>query len=148
MRAASTTPPASLDRIAALDRDRHLAGVELSGDEQVVDDRPQPVGLGGDHAEELIPDRRIELDVRTPNRLRRAVDCGQRCPQLVRDRGDEVRLDLLERALLGQVAERVDRALLEADAGPGDPELAATELDRHGLGPHRIAGLARHGYQR
>ena len=105
-----------LDGIAALDRERHLIGVEPARDEQVVDDRPEPVGLRGDDAEQLVLDLRVELDVRAPDRLRRAVDRGERRAQLVRDGGDELRLHLLERTLLGQVAEGIDRALLEAHA--------------------------------
>ena len=134
-----------LSRVAALDGDGKLIGVQAAGDEEVVDDRAEPVRFRRDHAEELDLDLGVELDVRAAERLRRAVDRGERRPQLVRDRRDEFRLDLLERALLGQVPERVDRPFLEADPGAGDPELSAVELDRHGLGVHQLARLARDG---
>ena len=137
-----------LGGITLLDRDGELIGVEPAGDEKVVDDRAEPVRLGGDHAEQLLADLRIELDVGAADRLRRAVDRRQRRPQLVRDRGDEVGLHLLEPPLLGQVAEGVDGALLEAHARAGDPELAAVELDRDRLGPDGLAGLARDRDQR
>ena len=63
-------------------------------------------------------------------RLRGAVDGSQRRAQLVRGRGDEVGLDLLEPARVGQVAERVDRAAEETHAGDRDPALATRGLDR------------------
>ena len=85
-----------LGGVALLDRDGELVGVEPAGDEEVVDDRAEPVRLGGDHAEQLLADLRIELDVGAADRLRRAVDRRQRRPQLVRDGGDEVGLHLLE----------------------------------------------------
>ena len=56
--------PASSTRIAGLDRDGQLAGVEPARDEQVADDRAEPVGLGRDHLEQLVADVRRELDVR------------------------------------------------------------------------------------
>ncbi len=134
-----------LRRIAALDGDGKLIGVEAAGDEEVVDDRAEAVRFRRDHAEELDLDLGVELDVRAAEGLRRAVDRGERRPQLVRDRRNELRLDLLERALFGQVPERVHRSLLEADAGAGDPELTAAELDRHRLGVDQLARLARDG---
>jgi hypothetical protein len=52
----------------------------------------------------------------------------------VRDSRDEVRLQLLEYAILGQVPEGVDRSVHEADAGDREPELAVADLERDGLG--------------
>ena len=63
--------------------------------------------------------------------LSRPVNRGEWRPQLVRGRGDEVGLDLLELAHVGEVAERVDRAPEEANARDRDPALAATRLDRN-----------------
>ena len=51
---------------------------------------------------------RRQLAVAHEQRLGSAVDGGHRRPQLVRDRGDEVALLLLEPPLARQVAERVD----------------------------------------
>src|SRR5205085_8568704 len=72
-----------------------------------------------------------------------AVDRGERRPQLVRDGGDEVGLHLVERALCGEVAEGVDDAVGRLDAGDGEPELAAADVERQALrqvrrGPGRL----------
>ena len=75
-----------------------------------------------------------EVDVGAQQRQRGAVDRRERRPQLVRDGGDEVGAHQLERALVGEVAEGVDRALVEADAGDREPELAPVELERERLG--------------
>ena len=76
-------------------------------------------------ASRLLALRLVELQVLALERQGRAVDRGQRRAQLVRDRRDEVAAQLLEHALLGQVAEGVDGALGELDAGDREPELAA-----------------------
>ena len=83
-----------------------------------------------------------ELDVVAAERQRGAVDRGERRPQLVRHGGDEVLPHRLERALLREVAERVDGAVLVADRGHREPQLAAADLERHALRP---AGLAHGG---
>ena len=75
-----------------------------------------------------------------PDRLRRAVDRRERRAQLVRDGRDELGLERSSAALLGQVAERVDRPVVEPDARDREPELAAVELERHRLGAHELAG--------
>ena len=60
-----------------------LAGVETPGDEQVVDDRPEPVGLGCDHAEQLVADLRARARClcagsSAPSRRSRRVACAAR----------------------------------------------------------------------
>ena len=74
--------------------------------------------------------RLLELDVAALERQRRAVDRGERRAQLVRDGRDEVALQLLDRALLGHVAERVDRAAGERDGRDREPALAALHVER------------------
>ena len=77
-------------------------------------------------------------------RDRGAVHRGERRPQLVRDRGDEVRLRLVEALVLGDVAERVDDSVREADAGRVDPELLRPDVERHRGGLHAaVAARAR-----
>ena len=82
----------------------------------------------------------VERDVVALQRHRRAVDRGERRPQLVRDGRDEVALQLLDRPLVGEVAERVDGAVRELGGGEREPELAARAVDRERLRP--VAGLA------
>src|SRR6185436_20716878 len=82
----------------------------------------------------------VEVEVGAEDRQRGAVDRRERRAQLVGDGRDEVGLHRLDPPLLGQVAERVDDALLEADAGSRYPDLAMLELDREG---ERGEGLAR-----
>src|SRR6478609_4647228 len=53
----------------------------------------------------------------------RAVERGQRRPQLVRHRGDELRAELLEPALARDVPERIHGALGQGDADDRQPEL-------------------------
>ena len=126
--------------VAALDLERELLGVEPARQEDVVHDPGQPVRLARDHAEQartlLSGERVVALD----KRHRGAVDRRERGPQLVRDRRDEVAPDLLEGALLGQVAEGVDGALGQADAGDREPELAPADLDRERLRAPRGRG--------
>ena len=105
----------------------------------------QPAGLLDDHVEQLVAQLGLELDVVAAQRERGAVDRGERRAQLVRHGRDEVLAHRLERALLGEVAERVDGAVLVADRGDREPELAAVELERNALRPRRLAGAARRG---
>ena len=86
---------------------------------------------------------RAELAAAARQRDRRAVDRRERCAQLVRDGGDEVRAHLLELVLLGQVAERVDRPVRELDAGDREPEHRAGDLERKGDRPPAVVHRAR-----
>src|SRR5207253_9907103 len=108
-------------RVALLDVYVEPPCVELAGYEQFVDDVREPTGLLDDNLEQLRFHRVLELEVFASKRQRRAVDRCKRRTQLVRDRGDEVLADLLESSLLREVAERIDRALVEADAGDLQP---------------------------
>ena len=85
-------------------------------------------GLFDDDLEELLVHRVLELEVVARERQRRAVDRSERRAQLVRHGRDEVLANLLERALLGQVAERVHRSFVEADPRDREPALFAVEL--------------------
>src|SRR5213083_3022777 len=49
----------------------------------------------------------------------------------MRHRRDEVLPDLLERAVVADVLERIDGALVEPDAGDRDPALPSVALERH-----------------
>ena len=102
--------------------DLQVARVEPRHVQERVDDRGQPVGLGGDVPEERPALVLAEEHVLPEQRLGEAVDGGQRRPQLVRDRGDEVRLHLLDAPVGGDVAERED------PAGDGSGRIA-----HHGL---------------
>ena len=96
-------------------------------------DAREPLRLLRDHLQEALTLVFADLDVVAEQCLRRAVDGCERRAKLVRDGGDELALELVERALLGQVPERVDDAVLERDAGDGEPDLAA--LDHEGERP-------------
>ncbi len=102
-------------RVAPLDLDLHPTRLEAACPEDVVDDPREPVRLARDHIEETVALLRLHRDLAVAKRHRRAVDRGERRPQLVGDGRDEVRLQLLDRALVRHVAERVDGAAREAD---------------------------------
>src|ERR671922_631414 len=122
------------------------AGVELVRQQDVPDDPRQPLALERDHFQQPVRRRHVEVDVAPAQRLRAAVDRRERRPQLVRDGGDELALQGVERALLGQVAERVDDAIVELHARDADPELAGGELQRHRRITRGRPGLRRHRY--
>ena len=63
--------------------DLHVPGLEPRDAEQRVDDRRQPLCLGGDVLEERLPLVLPEQDVAPEQRLGEAVDGGQRRAQLV-----------------------------------------------------------------
>ena len=71
----------------------------------------------------------VELDVLAEQGLSRAVDRRERSAQLMRDGRDELALELVERAFLGQAAERVDDPVAERDARDREPELAPVEFE-------------------
>ena len=121
--------------------DRNLSGarVEPAREEDVVDDPREPLRLARDHAEHPLLLVDAERDVLAAQRHRGAVDRGERRAQLVRDGRDEIALELLDRPLVGEVAERVDRALRELRGGEREPELAGGAVDRKRLRP--LAGL-------
>src|SRR4030095_4538581 len=56
-----------------------------------------------------------------------------RSAQLVAGGCDELTLQLVERPLFGQAAERVDEAVAEADAGDREAEFALAEFERDDL---------------
>ena len=124
-----------LGRVGPADRDGRGAGVEPAREQDVVDDPGEPLGLAGDDREHPRCWSSLERDVVALQRHRGAVDRGERRPQLVRDGRDEVALQLLDGALLGQVAERVDGALRELGGGEREPELALAAVDRERLRP-------------
>ena len=109
------------------------AGVELVGEEDLVDDAVQALGLVDDQRDEAVAPRLVEREVVAAECLRGAVDGGERRAELVGGGGDEFGLQLLEAPRVGDVAERVDDAAEEVDAGDGDPALAARGLEREGL---------------
>src|SRR5690348_15996204 len=67
----------------------------------------------------------------------------------MRDRGDELALELVQGAFRRQAAEGVDDPLAEGDAGNRKPDLAPVELERHDLGLEAARpGHARYRNQR
>src|SRR5207248_5483843 len=86
-----------------------------------------------DHVEELLLRALVQVDVVAAQRLRGPLDRGERSAQLVGRGRDELTLQLVERPLLGQAAERVDDAVAEGDAGDREPELAPVEFERDDL---------------
>ena len=76
----------------------------------------------------------------TEKRLRGSIYSGERRAQLMRGRGDEVGLQLLELAALRHVAEGIDRPAEKLDARDRDPPLSVLYLDRD----HHF-GVARNG---
>src|SRR5207253_7770960 len=79
----------------------------------VAGDPRQRLARDGDDLQKALRGVGVDPEVGAPEGLRGAVDRRQRRPQLVRDRRDEVALQLLERPLLRHVAKRVDDAPLE-----------------------------------
>src|SRR5262245_25763292 len=132
-------------RVDGLDRQLEPPGVEVAREQEVVDDLGEAAGLVLDDLEQPVARLVADVDVLTADRDRGAVDRGQRRAQLVRDGRDEVGAHLLEGAVLGQVAEREDRSLVELDRREREPELAALDLDRHRL---RARAVVRHPLRR
>src|SRR4029079_16803862 len=71
------------------------------------------------------------------------VDRGERRPELVRHRREEVLADLLECALVADVLEGVDDAFVERAAQDRRPPLATCALERPRLGARGDASPAR-----
>src|SRR3954468_14429427 len=124
-------------RVTALDVDVEAAGVELAREEQVVHDRREARRLLDDDVEEPRPEVVLQLDVLAVQREGGAVDRGEWRAELVRDGGDDVLAHLLEHAFVGDVLERVDDAVVERDAGDGDPAIVPFALERQRLHPGR-----------
>ena len=135
--AAATTARRPRARRTRSIGDVDRVGVEPARPQDVVDDPGEALGLARDHAQHALALLVGERHIGAAQCHRRAVDRRQRRPQLVRDRRDEVALQPLERALVRQVAERVDRALREVGRGERQPQLARADLDRQ-----RLAALA------
>ena len=136
--AAAITLRASSVAFGPADQDRRRPGVEPAREQDVVDDPGEPLRLAGDHLEHarllLVP----EHDVVAAQGHRGAVDRRERRAQLVRDGRDEVALQLLDRTLLGQVAEGVDGAVRELGGRQREPELPARPVEGE-----RLRALAR-----
>src|SRR5947207_12493152 len=98
-------PRSTLFPYTTLFRSVDLAGVQLACEEEVVDDLGEARRLLGDDAEQPLLQARLEVDVVSSERHRRAVDGGEGRAQLVRHGGDEVLSHPLEPPCLGQVAE-------------------------------------------
>ena len=147
--AAATTSVTISPTSVGGELDLQVAGVEPGDAEQPVDDRRQPLGLGGDVAEERVALLLAEEHVVAEQRLGEAVDRGQRRAQLVGDVRDELRLHLLDDALGGDVAEGEDAAghgagrVAHHGLGQREPDLlaAAPDRDEPFAGRHVLAGL-------
>ncbi len=72
-----------LQRIALLDVDAQLAGVELAREQQIVDDLRQPARFLDDDLQQLVTQLGLELDVAAAQCECGAVDRGERRAQLV-----------------------------------------------------------------
>src|SRR3954468_19654496 len=118
---------------------REAVGLGLPPQEGVVDDGGEPVGLACDHLEEAGALRLGDDDVLSAQRQRGARNRSERRPELVRDRGHEVGLERLDRTLFGQVAERVDAAAVERNAGDREPEGAVVHFHRQRVRAQLIA---------
>ena len=95
----------ALEQLAAVERlghDVEAPDVELVREQDLVDDAAEPVGLLDDERDEALASRFVEREVVTAQRLRRAVDGGERRAQLVRGGRDEFRLELVEAVVLGE----------------------------------------------
>ncbi len=130
-------------RVECLRGELELATLEAARPEDVVDRVCEPVGLLRDDVQKPLPELLVEHDVSPSQRHCRAVHRGERRPELVRRRGDELRLQSLDFPFLGQVAERVDGSLREAHARDREPELTTADLDRQSLRAGRRARDAR-----
>ena len=91
----------------------------------------------------------VEVDVLAAEGHGGAVDGGERRSQLVRHGGDELALQAFDAPLLGEVAQRVDRAVGELHRGDGDPELPVAQVERERLRVlGRIGGSTGDRYER
>src|SRR5205823_14819722 len=98
---------------------------DLARDQDLVDDLREPERLGFHDLEERCIVLGGQLEIFAAQGADGTVDRSQRGAELVRRGGDEVAAGLLERTLVGDVSERVNRPLAEVDSGGRDPELTA-----------------------
>src|SRR5205823_7064606 len=117
-------PRGDLHRVAGLEIDLDGVGVELAREQDLVDELGEPDRLVLDDLEEGEAVLLAQLDVLPAKGANGSVDGGERRAQLVRSGRDEVAARLLERMLVGDVAERVDRSLAEVHTRRRNPELA------------------------
>ena len=122
-----------------LDLDR--LGVELPGDQDLVDDLGEPGGLALDHLQEGRLVLVAQVEILAPQRADCPVHRGERRPELMRGSRYELGARGLQRMLVGDIAERVHTSLAEVDARRRDPELPALDRERDGHGSRD--GLAR-----
>ena len=117
--------------------------VELGEVEDVADEPLEPVGLHGDHVERGVRASRV-LDDALAQRVDVAADRRQRRPQLVRDRHQEVALELLRlgqprvisRKRVGEMADLVASARLrDLDVVVAVGDLVGRRRERE----HRVA---------
>ena len=134
-------PACDVRDVDLLARENQPAGLDLAREQDVADEMRKPLGLVRDDREEAAAQIFGEDDVLALEGLRRAVDRGDRCSQLVGDGRDEIRLELLQPPLLRQIAERVDGPLREAHSGDREPELTILDLD--GKRRRRTSGRSR-----
>src|SRR5689334_19188450 len=87
-----------LGRVERLGHEVEAPGVELAGEQNLVDDPAETLGLVGDQRDEPVPAALVEGEIVTEQRLGRAVDRSERRAQLMRCGRDEARLQLLEPA--------------------------------------------------
>src|SRR5215211_3896876 len=127
-----------------LAREGRSSGLELAREKDIADKTREPLGLMRDDGEELVAQIIAEDDVFAFAGLRRPVDSGDRSSQLMRDGGDEIRLELLQSPLLRQIAECVNGSLRKANSGDREPELTTSDFDgKRRRGTSRRSGSAR-----
>ena len=134
--------PHELLGIEGLGDDPEGAAVELAGEQDLLHQVGEPLRLGADHVEQVLPGLGRQLVLPLEQRHCGAVQRGERRAQLVRDRGDELSAELLEPPLAGDVAERIHDAVGQGDAGDREPDLPPFDLQRHGLGARLVVDLA------
>src|SRR5439155_26938190 len=96
--------------------------VEAAGEQDVRSDASEPLRFLDDHLEQALLARIVQILASLPQRLSRPVDRSERSTQLVRHGRHELALELVERPLLGQAAERVDGSIRELDARAREPQ--------------------------
>jgi hypothetical protein len=134
--------PHQVLRIEGLAGDLERTSVQLAGDEDLLHDLRESVRLLGDHVEQLRTCLAVEEVVALPQRQRGTVEGGERRPQLVRDRRDELGPHRFELVLARDVPERVDRPVGERDARNRKPQLTPVDVEWKRLRPRDIRLVA------